>query len=121
MLVDADRHMQELVGAFLTDAGYATVSYTETNDAIEAARLNPPALIVAEILLPRLDGLALCRLAKADDALRATKFMILSVLFAQARAMQCGADAFMMKPIEKETLLKTVHDLIGEPAPGSGR
>ncbi len=112
VIIEKDRHMCELVTDFLREASYTTVCLADGYVALDHARANRPALIITEILLPRMDGLALCRLIKNDDALRGTKVMVLSMLSARERALHSGADAFMMKPIEKDKLLETVQTLI---------
>lgn len=74
--------------------------------ALDRARLAPPMAILTEVLLPRLDGLALCRLIKSDAATEnITSVIVLSVLAAEERALTAGADAFMQKPLEQNRLL----------------
>lgn len=111
IIADADRHIAELVTTFLSKR-LTTAWFADAQTAFEAARSQPPLLIIAEVLLPRLDGLTFCRLAKDDSRVKESKFLILSVLSAQQRALRSGADAFLMKPIERRSFLAAVEKLV---------
>jgi CheY-like chemotaxis protein len=78
------------------------------------ARELRPAILVTEVLVPKLDGLSLCRQLKSDPLTQNTKVLIFSHLHAQERAREAGADAFLIKPLNEERLIETVMRLIGE-------
>jgi CheY-like chemotaxis protein len=106
MIADADPRVRKLVSRFLTEAGYTATCETDGYGALDSARQSPPMAILADILLPRLDGLALCRLIKSDPATAHHVTVIMfSVLAAEERAQTAGADAFIKKPLEKTRLL----------------
>jgi len=111
MVADADPNIRELIGNYLVEAGYTVIFEADGYDALDSARKSPPLAILADILLPRLDGLALCRLLKGDPA---TKHIItviaFSVLAAEERALKAGADAFIRKPLEKNRVLKALEE-----------
>jgi len=65
-------------------------------------------------LIPRLDGLALCRSLKADPVTQRVPILVISVLAAQERAQQSGADAFLAKPLEKTSLVASVRGLLDQ-------
>src|SRR5215210_1122609 len=99
LVVERDPHVRELETYFLNEAGYA-VHFTEDGvAALELARTLRPDIIITEILVPKLDGLALCRELKNDPATRGIVVVVLSILAAQRRAREAGADAFLMKPL----------------------
>lgn len=76
------------------------------------ARDSAPRIVITEILIPKVDGLALCRAIKKDPVLQATAVLILSILAAERRALEAGADAFLMKPLAERRLIETVRTLI---------
>jgi DNA-binding response OmpR family regulator len=71
-----------------------------------------PAIVITEILVPKLDGLALCRRLKAEAETRGTAVLIFSLLAAEGRARDAGADAFLGKPLAAERLTDTVRRLL---------
>ena len=110
MIADSDQHVCNLLSRFLADAGYTVTYAADGYIALDSARLAPPMAILTEVLLPRLDGLALCRLIKSDAATEnITSVIVLSVLAAEERALNSGADAFMQKPLEKNRLLMVLE------------
>jgi CheY-like chemotaxis protein len=67
--------------------------------ALERARLDLPALVVTEILIPKLDGLALCRRLRDDPLTREIPVLVFSILAAEGRAREAGRRAFLRKPL----------------------
>jgi CheY-like chemotaxis protein len=109
-IVDCDPHVRRLVLHFIGNA-YIVEFFDDGYSALDRARKLPPFAIITEIMVPRLDGLALCRLLKADRATVHVPILVVSVLAASERAGQSGADAFLDKPLEKETFVAALLKL----------
>ncbi|MEX1184845.1 MAG: response regulator [Gemmatimonadota bacterium] len=121
LVVERDPHVRELEAYFLNEAGYAVEFTDDGPSALERARRLKPDIVITEVLVPRLDGLALCRQLKADPATRDIAVLIFSILAAGTRAHEAGADAFLMKPLAEHRLVDTVRQLLakrGEAASG---
>jgi CheY-like chemotaxis protein len=116
-VVERDVHMRRLIADFLAPLPCAVRFFDDGYSALDAVRRDPPRLVVTDILVPKLDGLALCRLIKRDEALRGVKVVILSAVSAEERARESGADAFLDKPIERERITVLVRTLTGLYAP----
>ena len=112
LVVERDPHIRELEAHFLAEAGYAVEFATDGRDALEQAQQRLPDIIITEILVPKLDGLALCRQLKADPKTRSITVLIFSILAAQSRAAEAGADAFLLKPLAEHRLVGTVETLM---------
>jgi DNA-binding response OmpR family regulator len=112
LVVERDPYVRELEAFFLNDAGFSVDFVADGVAALAAARDRKPAIVVTEILVPMLDGLALCRAIKQDPALSGTVVLVFSILAAQGRAREAGADAFLMKPLAERQLVQTVRDLL---------
>lgn len=114
MVVDRDPHIRELESHFLDQAGY-TVLFAEDGDgALLQARATVPDIVITEILVPRLDGLALCRQLKRDPRTADTSVLVFSILAAAGRAREAGADAFLLKPLAERALIETVQRVLAE-------
>ncbi|HEX7602821.1 MAG TPA: response regulator, partial [Polyangiaceae bacterium] len=110
VIVDRDRNVRDLVMFLLKPVGFE-VEVVETGYlALDRVRRLGRAIVITEIRVPELDGLALCRLLKSDPALR-TVVVVLSVQSAADRARQSGADAFLLKPIDGVRLVSTILDV----------
>lgn len=114
LVVERDPHIRELEAFFLNEAGYS-VEFTEDGpSALERARELRPQLVITEVLVPKLDGLALCRELKQDPQTAGVMVLIFSILAASTRAREAGADAFLMKPLAERRLVDTVRELIAK-------
>jgi two-component system response regulator MprA len=111
-VVERDPHIRELEQHFLHQAGFSVEFADDGAAALEKAREVVPDILVTEILVPALDGLALCRRLKADPRTRDVAVLVFSILSAADRAREAGADAFLLKPLAEHTLVRTVQALL---------
>ena len=114
LIVERDLHTRELQEHFLTEAGFAVEFAEDGRAALEQVRTLKPKMIITEILLPKLDGLALCRQIKEAPETRMIPVLVFSILAASLRAKDAGADAFLLKPLAEHRLISTVHSLLGK-------
>jgi DNA-binding response OmpR family regulator len=112
LVVERDPHVRELEAHFLNSAGFAVEFANDGHAALAQARTLHPDLVITEILVPQLDGLALCRQLKADAETAGISVLVFSILASRVRAMEAGADAFLMKPLAEHRLLSTVEQLL---------
>jgi DNA-binding response OmpR family regulator len=112
LCVERDPHVRELEAYFLSEAGFEVTFAADGVEALELARTLRPSIVITEILVPKLDGLALCRRLKTDAATQGTAVLIFSLLAAEGRAHDAGADAFLGKPLAAQRLTDTVRKLL---------
>jgi len=112
LVVERDPNIRELESYFLNEAGYDVEFADDGLAALELARRKRPDIVVSEVLVPKLDGLALCRALKSDPATRHVAVLVFSILAASERAREAGADAFLMKPLAERRLVDTVRALL---------
>lgn len=113
LVVEDNADMRELFCTVLTDAGYPALSAVDGQDALEVMAKEYIDLIVADIMMPRLDGYAF------TEALREAHYD-LPILMVTAkeqfadmqRAFRAGADDYMIKPINVNELLLRVEALL---------
>jgi DNA-binding response OmpR family regulator len=112
LVVERDPNIRELESYFLNEAGFTVEFAADGSNALQRARELCPDIIITEVLVPGMDGLALCRSIKNDKDLRRTVVLIFSILAVQVRAREAGADAFLMKPLAEKRLVDTVRELL---------
>lgn len=112
LVVERDPHIRALEAYFLGEAGFGVEFASDGLAALERAREIKPDIVITEVLVPKMDGLALCRAIKSDADLRATVVLIFSILAVQGRARDAGADAFLLKPLAERCLVDTVRELL---------
>ena len=121
LVVERDPHVRELEAHFLNEAGYAVEFAVDGVAALEQAQKLAPDIVITEILVPKLDGLTLCRRLKEDPKTRDTTVVIFSILAASTRAAEAGADAFLLKPLAEHRLVGTVKALLEKRLAAKGR
>lgn len=118
LIVDDKEENRYLLQSLLTEQGYEVVSAIHGADALEKALQNPPDLIVADILMPVMDGFTLCRQWKNDKLLKSIPFVFYTATYTDERdrlfALNLGADRFLVKPMDPEDLLKVVQETLQE-------
>ncbi|HEX5438377.1 MAG TPA: response regulator [Gemmatimonadaceae bacterium] len=112
LVVDRDPNIRELESYFLNEAGYQVEFAEDGMAALDLARRLRPDIVVCEVLVPKLDGLALSRALKSDPATGHIAVLVFSILAASVRAREAGADAFLMKPLAERRLVQTVRALL---------
>ena len=121
LVVERDPNIRELESHFLNEAGYAVGFEQDGHGALAQARALVPDITITEILVPKLDGLALCRQLKADPLTRNIAVVVFSILAAAGRAREAGADAFLLKPLAEHRLVETVRQLLETRSAQPGR
>ncbi|HEY8795588.1 MAG TPA: response regulator [Gemmatimonadaceae bacterium] len=112
LVVERDPHIRALESFFLNEAGFGVEFASDGLAALQLARAIKPDIIITEVLVPKLDGLALCRALRKEAELKDTVVLVFSILAAATRAREAGADAFLMKPLAEQRLVQTVRDLL---------
>lgn len=119
LVVERDPYIKALEARLLEAWGYQPAFAPDGVTALEMGRKLLPKLLIAEILVPKLDGLRVCRELKREPETSHIKVLIFSELLAERRAYEAGADAFLRKPLDKRVFLRSVEALLGIPETAS--
>ena len=130
IVVDNEQNLY-LLQALLKGHGHEVVSATNGAEALDAAQGDRPDLIIADILMPVMDGFTLCREWKRHDELRQVPFVFYTATYTdrkdQELATSLGAERFIIKPQEPDVFVRMVEQVLHEhetgqlvPRPGAG-
>ncbi|MCX6559389.1 MAG: PAS domain S-box protein [Candidatus Aminicenantes bacterium] len=104
--------------------GWDVISAANGEEALAKARLDLPDMIVADILMPVMDGYTLCQQWKSDDRLKQIPFVFYTATYTEARdeafALRLGAERFLIKPLGPEILMNQLMEVLGK-SPRAGR
>ncbi len=112
LVVERNPAVQRLERFLLEQAGYTVEFANDGISALARAQELCPKIVVTEILVPRLDGLSLCRALKSDPRTSSIVVLVFSHLHAEDRALEAGAEGFMVKPIDENRLIDIVSKLL---------
>jgi len=118
LVVDDMPLVRQVFGRFLSLAGMAVSFAVDGHDGLAAARASRPDLIVSDLEMPRMDGVAFCAALRADETTRQVPIVVVTASGgAQARAaLDAGCDAVLPKPCSRELLVATIRDLLARSA-----
>ncbi|NIE62882.1 response regulator [Burkholderia sp. Ax-1719] len=108
--VDDNADMSRYVARLLAPL-YDVETVNDGESALASVRRAPPALLLADVMMPGLDGFALLRALRHDASTRAIPVILLSARAgeeAQIEGMQAGADDYLVKPFSARELLARV-------------
>ncbi|MGZ4482176.1 MAG: response regulator transcription factor, partial [Gaiellales bacterium] len=112
LVVDDERPIRRALEVTLAQAGYRVTTAGTAREALSVAALEPPDLVLLDMMLPDGDGADVCR--RLRDWLR-SPILLVSVIEDEAekvRALDAGADDYMTKPFGVEELLARVRALL---------
>jgi two-component system, cell cycle sensor histidine kinase and response regulator CckA len=105
-----------LMGRLLRGAGYRVLTAADGIEGFEVAKREHPHLVVSDVAMPRVDGIELCRLIRADDDLRLVPVLLVSAHKRDAASaiegLQAGADEYLEAPYEPMRLIAQVARLV---------
>ena len=108
----------------LAGRGHRVVRSGNGLAALDAARRDPPHAIVSDIVLPRMDGFALCRKWKQDERLQAIPFVFYTRRHDDPKyerfALELGAERFLARSVPPETLVTALDELLANVPKSTG-
>ncbi len=122
LIVDDEPNIREVVGLYLRRDGHDVVSAADGQEALELFRSSDPDLVVLDLMLPKLNGLEVCRRMQAE---RRVPLIMLTARGAEEErlvGLGIGADDYVVKPFSPRELAARVSAVLrrsGELPPGS--
>lgn len=123
LIVDDYAPNHRLMSFVLEQSGYAVVSASDGQQALDCLEGMQIDVIVTDLTMPRLDGLGLAARVRADARFSQVPIVMVTasgVETDQARAAGVGIDAFLTKPVDSEDLARTVGQCITREVPRGG-
>src|SRR6185503_8910886 len=114
MTVDDSTSMRQMVKATLISAGYGVVEAADGQEALDYARDNAVDLVIADVNMPRMDGITLVGELRALPGYRLTPLLLLTTESSQEKKMEgkrAGATGWIVKPFNPAQLLTTLTKL----------
>jgi CheY-like chemotaxis protein len=112
LVVDDDKLILDMIKSALEDAGYEVIAKSNGFDALVSLEEEKPALIVADIMMPRLTGLDLLKAIKNNEQTRKIPMILVSAMD-QAKSVQDGLDLgavdYITKPFKVSEIVGKVR------------
>jgi len=111
LVIDDEGPYSRVVAEVLAMKGFRVRTAAHGPSGLFAAKRDQPDLILLDIMMPEMDGLAVVRKIRAEPALSLTPVVVISALAAaedRRAALEAGADAFLAKPFTMEELTQAI-------------
>jgi len=115
LVVDDNPQNTELVQAYLESLPVEIATAVDGIDAMAQAERFKPDLILLDVMMPRMSGFEVCQKVKQNPELRDTVVIMVTALHEVGdfeRAVECGCDDFLTKPVNKLELTTRVKSLL---------
>jgi len=115
LIVEDDPGMVEAVRLRLEANNYEVLIARDGGEGLEKARTEKPGLIILDIMLPKIDGLTVCRMLKFDELYKNIPIILFTARVQEddvKRGKEVKADAYVAKPFKSEELLGKIAELL---------
>jgi two-component system, OmpR family, alkaline phosphatase synthesis response regulator PhoP len=115
LVVDDEQDILDLVEYNLIKQGYDVLTSDNGRDGIQLAKKHRPALILLDIMMPRMDGHEVCRNLKQDNELKEIPVIFLTARSdeqSEVRGLDEGADDYLTKPISISKLMSRIKAVL---------
>lgn len=116
LIVDDNRDNLYLLETMLKAEGYKVVPTSNGAEALEKLRAESFDMVIADILMPVMDGFQLCRECKTDEKLKHIPFVFYTATYVDEKdeelALALGADKFIRKPIEPDEFMSIIREFV---------
>jgi two-component system alkaline phosphatase synthesis response regulator PhoP len=115
LVVDDNKQNLELLLAYLEDVDCRTIAATSGVEAINIVGRTPPDLILLDVMMPKMSGFEVCKRLKSDAKTADIPIIMVTALNELGdieRAINCGTDDFLSKPVNKWELITRVRTML---------
>jgi CheY-like chemotaxis protein len=112
LVVDDEPNVRTILCNYLRDAEYDTLEACNGAEAVDAALRTRPEIVLMDVTMPEMDGLAACTRIKTEPRLASTQIIICTARSARQdliEAIKAGADDYIIKPFQRDMVLTKVE------------
>lgn len=115
LVVDDEKNIRELVKFNLESRGYKVIEAADGEEALNLVKTSEPALIILDLMLPKVEGLEVCRILKGNPSTKKLPIIMLTALgdeIDKIVGLELGADDYITKPFSPRELVARVRAVI---------
>jgi DNA-binding response OmpR family regulator len=108
LIIDDDASHRKISQAVFEHNGFEATSVQEGSEGVRLALLDPPSVIILDLMMEGLHGFEVCKMLRSNSALRHTAIIVTSGKSYKTdvdKAIQMGADAYIVKPYAAKEIL----------------
>ena len=112
LIVDDDKNICELLRLYLEKDGFSTIVANDGGQALTAAQINNPDLILLDIMMPILDGWQVCREIRKTSNVPIIMLTAKGETFDKVLGLELGADDYVTKPFDSKEVVARIKAVL---------
>ena len=112
LIVEDDKNIQELLELYLKKEGYQTAIANDGTEGLSVFRALKPDLVLLDVMMPGMDGFAVCRAIRAEGDTPVILLTAKSSLDDKVSGLRAGADDYITKPFEMQEVLARIEAVL---------
>lgn len=120
LVIDDDEALTALLTEYLAQFGFAVRAAAHPEEGLRLLKADPPDLIVLDVMLPAMDGLAVCRKIRETSRLPIVMLTARGDVMDRILGLEMGADDYLPKPFEPRELVARIQAVLRRGAPAEG-
>jgi DNA-binding response OmpR family regulator len=117
LIVEDDKNTASLVAVYLEKEGFKAIQAYDGRQALELARLHNPVLIILDLMLPKMDGLEVCKELRRSSDVPILMLTARGEEIDRILGLSLGADDYMVKPFSPRELVARVKAILRRAKP----
>ena len=116
LIVDDNKDMLEFIRSLLYKH-YNTITATDGSDALRKLYIHDIDIIISDVMMPQIDGFSFCKKVKSDLSVSHIPIILLTALSSKEsklEGLKTGADAYIIKPFDKDILIGQIDNLLSQ-------
>src|SRR5579863_2315029 len=112
LIIDDDQRLNTLLTEYLGRFGFSVRTATHPDDGLRAIKVDPPDLIVLDVMLPEMDGLAVCKKVRETSRIPIIMLTARGDVTDRIVGLELGADDYLPKPFEPRELVARIQAVL---------
>src|SRR5215470_14388636 len=112
LLIDDDERLNQLVTTYLDRFGFSVRAFTHPEQGLRALKSDPPDIVILDVMLPDIDGFALCRKIREFSRIPVVMLTARGDVTDRIVGLELGADDYLPKPFEPRELLARLQAIL---------
>ncbi len=112
LLIDDDEKLNALVGEYLGRFNFAVHAVVHPDEGLRALRVDPPDIVILDVMLPDMDGFAVCRKVRERSSVPIIMLTARGEVADRIVGLELGADDYLSKPFEPRELLARMQAVL---------
>jgi DNA-binding response OmpR family regulator len=120
LVIDDDEGLNALLTEYLGQFGFAVRTAAHPDEGLRALKADPPDILVLDVMLPGMDGLAVCRKIRETSRIPIVMLTARGDVMDRIVGLEMGADDYLPKPFEPRELVARLQAVLRRGAPAAG-